>query len=130
MCRFSADKRGDLLDLTPESLDRCHALNLRGTFFLTQAVARQMLSTRPAQSARSIVTIGSVNAEIVGENRGDYCLTKAALAMMNKLFASRLAEANISCYEIRPGIIETHMTAPARPRYEELPRNLQTRRSK
>ena len=115
--------RGDLLELTSESFDRCHAVNLRGTFFLTQAVARHMLSARPTTSVRSIVTVGSVNAEIVGENRADYCLTKAALTMMNKLFASRLAEANISCYEIRPGIIETDMTAPARPRYEEFIRS-------
>jgi NAD(P)-dependent dehydrogenase (short-subunit alcohol dehydrogenase family) len=64
------------------------------------------------------VTIGSANAEIVGENRGDHCMTKAALAMMNKLFASRLAAAGIASFEVRPGIIRTEMTAPAAARYE------------
>jgi NAD(P)-dependent dehydrogenase (short-subunit alcohol dehydrogenase family) len=111
--------RGDLIELTPESFDRSIAVNLRGTFFLSQAVARRMLAV-PSTAVRSIVTISSANAEIVGENRGDYCMTKAALAMMSKLFASRLAEAGIACFEVRPGIIRTDMTAPAAPRYDPL----------
>jgi NAD(P)-dependent dehydrogenase (short-subunit alcohol dehydrogenase family) len=111
--------RGDLIELTPESFDRSVAINLRGTFFLSQAVARRMLAA-PSTAVRSIVTISSANAEIVGENRGDYCMTKAALAMMNKLFASRLAEAGIACFEVRPGIIRTDMTAQAVGRYDPL----------
>ncbi|WP_250479607.1 MULTISPECIES: 3-ketoacyl-ACP reductase [unclassified Caballeronia] len=110
--------RGDLLDLTPESFDRSVAVNLRGTFFLTQAVARRMLVTPTTGFTRTIITIGSANASIVGENRADYCMTKSALAMMNKLFASRLASAGIAAFEVRPGIIETDMTAPAFERYE------------
>jgi 3-oxoacyl-[acyl-carrier protein] reductase len=110
--------RGDLLDVTPESFDRCVAVNLRGTFFLTQATAKRMLAAQSPVPMRSIVTIGSANAEIVGENRGDYCMTKAALAMMNKLFASRLAAAGIASFEVRPGIVRTEMTAPAAARYE------------
>jgi 3-oxoacyl-[acyl-carrier protein] reductase len=114
--------RGDLLELTPESFDRSVAINLRGTFFLTQAVARRMLAAA-SPDLRSIVTISSANAEIVGENRGDYCMTKAALTMMNKLFASRLAEAGIASFEVRPGIIRTDMTAPAFERYDALIRS-------
>ncbi|WP_321800678.1 3-ketoacyl-ACP reductase [Caballeronia sp. J97] len=110
--------RGDLLDLTPESFDRSVAVNLRGTFFLTQAVARRMLATATPGCLRTIITISSANAAIVGENRADYCMTKSALAMMNKLFASRLASAGIAAFEVRPGIIETDMTAPAFERYE------------
>jgi 3-oxoacyl-[acyl-carrier protein] reductase len=117
--------RGDLLALTPASFDRCVAVNLRGTFFLTQGTAKRMLAaaassvpTRTPGLTRTIVTIGSANAEIVGENRGDYCMTKAALAMMNKLFASRLADSGIASFEVRPGIIRTDMTAPAAARYE------------
>jgi len=109
--------RGDLLALTPESFDRCVAVNLRGTFFLTQGVAKRMLAAGPSEHARSIVTISSANVEIVGVDRGDYCMTKAALVMMNKLFASRLAEAGIANFEVRPGIIRTDMTAPAFERY-------------
>jgi NAD(P)-dependent dehydrogenase (short-subunit alcohol dehydrogenase family) len=126
--------RGDLIELTPESFDRSVAINLRGTFFLSQAVARRMLAAplmpaalatpaAPATLLRSIVTISSANADIVGENRGDYCMTKAALTMMNRLFASRLAEAGIACFEVRPGIIRTDMTAPAFERYDPLVKN-------
>jgi 3-oxoacyl-[acyl-carrier protein] reductase len=111
--------RGDLIDLSPQSFDRTISVNLRGDFFLTQAVARRMLA-RPRDPAKpqSIVTIGSANAESVGENRADYCMSKAALAMMSKLFAARLAEAAIAVYEIRPGIVRTSMTAPAAEKYD------------
>jgi NAD(P)-dependent dehydrogenase (short-subunit alcohol dehydrogenase family) len=108
-----------MLELTPESFDRCMGVNLRGTFFFTQAVARRMLRPeRDTSPPRSIVNIGSVNAEIVGENRADYCMSKAAVAMMGKLFAARLAEAGIAVCEIRPGIIRTGMTAPSAARYD------------
>ena len=99
--------RGDLLAVTPESFDRCVAVNLRGTFFLTQEVAKRMLAAGPSARPRTIVTISSANVEIVGENRGDYCMTKSALAMMNKLFASRLAAAGIAAFEVRPGLVLT-----------------------
>lgn len=114
--------RGDVLDVKPESFDELIAVNLRGTFFLTQAVARRMLAeTRAAgDPARSIVTISSANARIVGPNRAEYCFAKTGLAMMNQLFAVRLAEADVACYEIRPGIIRTDMTAPAAERYDRL----------
>jgi NAD(P)-dependent dehydrogenase (short-subunit alcohol dehydrogenase family) len=111
--------RGDLLELTPASFDRVIAVNLRGTFFLTQAVARHMLGEpASADRYRSIVTISSINADVVGENRADYCMSKAALAMLNKLYAARLAEAAIGVFEIRPGIIATAMTAPATAKYD------------
>jgi len=113
--------RGDMLDLEPASFDRCVAVNLRGAFFLTQAVARAMLAADADGSRspyRSVVTIGSVNAEILGLNRADYGMTKAALSMMSKLYAARLAPARIHAFEIRPGIIRTDMTAPAREKYD------------
>src|SRR5262245_58303258 len=114
--------RGDVLDVKPESFDELLAVNLRGTFFLTQAVAKRMLAESRAAGdpARSIVTISSANARVVGPNRAEYCFAKTGLAMMNQLFAVRLAEADIACYEIRPGIIRTDMTAPAAERYDKL----------
>ena len=112
--------RGDILDLTPESYDRTLAINLRAGFFLTQAFARRRLA-RPLQDARSsIIFIGSANAEIVGENRADYCVSKAGVAMMAKLFAARLAKAGIAVFEVRPGVIRTEMTRPATERYNAL----------
>jgi NAD(P)-dependent dehydrogenase (short-subunit alcohol dehydrogenase family) len=113
--------RGDLLDVTVESFDRCVGTNLRGTFFLTQAVARSMLAadaSREQSPYRSIVTITSVNAEVLGPNRADYCITKAALSMASKLFAAKLASSRIHVFELRPGIIRTDMTAPAQEKYD------------
>lgn len=109
--------RGDLLDLAPESFDRCLGVNLRGTFFLTQAVARRMVAV-PATRYRSIVTITSANAELLGPDRADYCVSKAALAMASRLFAARLAAHGIHVFEVRPGIIRTDMTAPATAKYD------------
>ena len=115
--------RGDLLNVTPESFDRLMNVNLRGTFFLTQAVARRMVAeTRSAnEPPRAIITISSANAmTVVGPNRAEYCISKTGLAMMSQLFAERLAPDDIMCYELRPGIIATDMTAPAKERYDKL----------
>ena len=111
-------QRGDMLEMTPESFDRTLGINLRAGFFLTQAFARRRLALPPSRA--SIVFIGSANAEIVGETRADYCISKAGVAMMAKLFAARLADAGIAVYEIRPGIIRTDMTRPAQQRYDAL----------
>ena len=109
--------RGDLLDVSTESYDRCLDTNLRGPFFLTQRVARHMLD-HDVDGFRTIITISSVNAEVLAVTRGEYCVSKAGMAMMSKLFAVRLADAGIGVYEIRPGIIRTDMTAIARDRYD------------
>lgn len=112
--------RGDLLDVSLESYERCLSVNLRGPFFLTQRVARRMLEESRDEQAppRSIVTITSVNAEIPSIERGEYCVSKAGASMMTKLFARRLAPHDIAVFEVRPGIIRTSMTAPAAERYE------------
>jgi 3-oxoacyl-[acyl-carrier protein] reductase len=111
--------RGDILDLGEESFDRAVRVNLRGTFFLTQAFARHLIEQAANDGFRSIITITSINVEILGLNRADYCMTKAALSMMTKLFAARLAQAGINVYEIRPGMIRTDMTAASAERYDE-----------
>jgi len=113
--------RGDLLDVTPESFDRVMGINLRGTFFLTQEVARQMIkaSTAPTAVHRSIVTISSANAYLVGPDRPEYCFSKMSLSMMTKAFALRLGRHGISTYEIRPGIIRTGMTLPVKEKYDK-----------
>ncbi len=116
-------QRGDLLDLSPESYDRTLAVNLRAGFFLTQAFARRRLAmAKPTGEGvpGSIIFIGSANAEIIGENRADYCISKAGVAMMAKLFAARLAAHGIAVFEVRPGVIRTEMTAPAAAKYDAL----------
>jgi 3-oxoacyl-[acyl-carrier protein] reductase len=118
----SVAQRGDVLDVTPESFDRVVGINLRGTFFFTQAVAKRMVGeSRPADAPpRAIVTISSINAWLVGPDRAEYCVAKSGLTMMTRIFALRLAPHRIHTYEIRPGIIETDMTAVARAKYDRL----------
>lgn len=115
----SVMSRGDLLDVTPESFDRCMAVNARGTFFLTQAFARRVRTVKTA-GHRSIVSITSANATAVSIARGEYCMSKSAASMMSKLFASRLSDEGIGVYEIQPGFIETDMTAPSKAKYDAL----------
>ena len=111
-------QRGDLLDVASASYDRVLDVNLRGTFFFTQAVARQMLAN-VATHPRSIVTVSSVSAEMASVERGEYCLSKAGLGMLTKLFALRLAEHEIGVFEVRPGIIRTPMTEGVAGTYEQ-----------
>ena len=111
------DVRADLLEASEESFDRLININLKGPYFLTQLVARAMI----AQSTRGkIVNITSVSAYTASTNRGDYCVSKAGLAMMTQLYAARLAEHGINVYEIRPGVIETDMTGPVKSKYDKL----------
>jgi 3-oxoacyl-[acyl-carrier protein] reductase len=116
-----ARQRGDLLEVTPESYDRCMAINTRGVFFLTQAVARLMLAAaNPPATHRSIVTITSSNAISVSIARSEYCASKAAASMITRSFAVRLANTSIGVYEVRPGLIETDMTSPAKAHYDAM----------
>lgn len=114
--------RLDMLDLDEENYDRLLDINLKGTFFFTQEIAKHMLITKEINPAYtpSIVTITSISAEVASTNRGEYCLSKAGLAMMTKLFATRLGDANIPVYEVRPGIISTDMTSGVKDKYTKL----------
>lgn len=115
----SVMSRGDLLDVTPESFDRCLGVNTRGTFFLTQAFARRLRDV-PSHCHRSIITVTSANAQAVSIARGEYCVSKAGASMMSRLFAARLSDEDIGVYEIQPGFIATDMTAPAQAKYDAL----------
>lgn len=114
-------RRGDLLDVEPESFDACFRVNTRAVFFLSQAVARTMLANPGKKGTRrSIINITSSNAKAVSITRGEYCVSKAASTMTTRLFAVRLAAAGIGVYEVRPGIIDTDMTRPAKAHYDKL----------
>lgn len=115
-----AQRRGDLLDVQPESFDECFRVNSRAVFFLSQAIARHMLARQGDGGVhRSIVNITSSNARAVSISRGEYCVSKAASSMTTRLFALRLAQAGIGVYEVRPGIIKTRMTQPAKAQYDQ-----------
>jgi 3-oxoacyl-[acyl-carrier protein] reductase len=117
--------RADLLEAGEESFDRLININLKGPYFLTQAVARQMIQQVQSGGPSSfgsprIVSITSISAFTASVNRGDYCVAKAGLAMMTKLFAARLAEFGINVYEIQPGVIATDMTGGVKEKYDKL----------
>ena len=114
--------RADLLETTEESFDHVVDTNLKGTFFLTQSIARAMVEQRrrdPGFKA-AIITITSVSATVASVNRGEYCIAKAGLAMLSSLFAARLGAEGIAVYEVRPGVIRTDMTAAVTEKYDGL----------
>jgi len=112
--------RADLLDATEESFDALMGANLRGPYFLTQAIARDQMDRRRTDPSfeASIVFVTSVSAEMASSNRGDYCVSKAGLSMAARLFAARLAGDGVPVYEVRPGIIATDMTAAVTETYD------------
>lgn len=113
-------ERIDILEATEDSYDRVMGINLRGPYFLTQAVARKMVADTTPTSLRSIVTISSISATVASPSRGEYCVSKAGLAMMSSLFAVRLAEYDINVFEVRPGVIKTDMTSGVVSKYDKM----------
>ena len=101
-------ERSDLLQMTEESFDYVVGTNTKGNMFMTQAVARRMIQAR---TPGIIVNISSCSAEVSSVNRGEYCVSKAGISMLTRLFADRLAGEGIRVYEVRPGVIQTDMTA-------------------
>lgn len=114
--------RADILEAGEASFDRLININLKGPYFLTQLVARRMIDQVQQGIIHhpKIVTVSSISAYTASVNRGDYCISKAGLSMMTKLYASRLAEHGINVYEIRPGIVETDMTGSVKGKYDKL----------
>ena len=115
-------ERRDLLEATEESFDRVVGTNLKGPYFLTQAVANEMVAARAIDSdARPVIVfVTSISSTVVSVNRGEYCVSKAGLSMAAALFAVRLAELDIPVYEVRPGVIRTDMTSGVTQKYDDL----------
>jgi len=119
---ITSQGRKDVLEATEESWDVVFDTNLKGPFFLSQLAANEMVRLIGAGSIESgkIVNISSISRFAVSINRADYCMTKAALGMMTKLFAERLADEKITVFEVSPGVIESDMTAPVKEKYDRL----------
>jgi 3-oxoacyl-[acyl-carrier protein] reductase len=115
-------ERKDLLEATEESFIELIDTNLKGPYFLTQSVARWMIAQQNEREhfQGCIINISSISAVVASINRGEYCITKAGVSMATQLFAIRLAEYNIPVYEVRPGIIQTDMTAAVTQKYDRL----------
>jgi NAD(P)-dependent dehydrogenase (short-subunit alcohol dehydrogenase family) len=113
--------RSDILEATESSWDTVMGINLRGPFFLTQLAAKVIIDSAPIDGlARAVINLSSISAFAVSTNRGDYCVTKAGIGMMTKLWAVRLAEFGIGVFEIQPGVIESDMTGPVKAKYDAL----------
>ena len=113
--------RADILEAGEESFDRLIAINLKGPYFLTQLASKLMREGDALPEAPcAVVTVSSMSSYTASVNRGDYCITKAALSMMTKLYAARLAEFGINVFEIQPGIIATDMTGTVKEKYDKL----------
>ncbi|MEO9893207.1 3-ketoacyl-ACP reductase [Aurantibacter sp.] len=115
-------ERIDLLKTSEESYDWVMGINLKGSFFMTQTVANHMVKckTSDADFEAQIINMSSVSATMVSIERGEYCISKSGMSMMTQLFATRLGAYNIPVYELRPGVIETDMTAGVQEKYEKL----------
>ena len=114
-------QRADLLEAAEESFNEVLATNLVGPYFLTQAVARHWLSrTEAPEHRRAVIFVTSISAAYASVSRGEYCVSKAGLTMARELFAVRLAEAGIGVYEVRPGLMQTDMTAAVKEKYDAL----------
>lgn len=114
-------QRRDLLEMTEESFDRVIGINTKGNMFLTQIIARQMITQEPADGRRGvIVNISSCSAEVSSINRGEYCISKAGVSMLTTLYADRLAKEQILVHEVRPGVIATDMTEKVQEKYDSL----------
>ncbi|MGI9505097.1 MAG: 3-ketoacyl-ACP reductase [Geminicoccaceae bacterium] len=112
--------RGDPLEASEESWDRCQAVNAKAMFFLTQTFARRLLRrSRHAELFHAIVNVTSANAVAVATARVEYCASKAAASMVSKAWAVRLGSENIAVYDVQPGLIATDMTAPVIASYED-----------
>ena len=111
--------RTDLLEMTEESYDYVMGINTKGTLFLTQRAANEMIKNEGAAKG-AIVNISSMSAYTSSVNRGEDCISKAGASMITTLFADRLAEYGIMVNEVRPGIIATDMTAKVRDKYDRL----------
>ena len=114
--------RADILEATEESYDRVMNINLRGPYFLTQAVANWMIAQQRADPAFEgcIVNVSSISATVVSTSRGEYCISKAGLSMATQLWAARLGEYGILVYEVRPGVTLTDMTSAVKDKYDKL----------
>lgn len=114
--------RTDILEASEESFDRVIGINLKGPYFLTQLAAHWLIEQRRADPSflGVVVNISSVSATEASINRGDYCISKAGIAMATQLWAHRLADFGIAVYEVRPGIIHTDMSAAVAEKYDRL----------
>ncbi|MBL0292125.1 MAG: 3-ketoacyl-ACP reductase [Betaproteobacteria bacterium] len=115
--------RADVTEASEASFEEIIRTNLQGPYFLTQRVANHWLEKRYAPALPGgfkIIFVTSISADTASVNRGDYCISKAGLAMAAQLWAVRLAAEDVQVLELRPGIMATDMTAGVKDKYDRL----------
>lgn len=115
-------ERKDVLETSEESYQRVMGINCEGPYFLTQAVANWLIEQKQADADffGTIINVNSISATVASVNRGEYCVSKAGLAMITQLFAARLGEYHLPVYEVRPGVTKTDMTSGVTEKYDKL----------
>lgn len=108
--------RVDMLELKRDEFDYVVDINLKGTFFLSQAIARLMSQNKSGR----IINISSLSSYTASTERAEYCIAKAGISMITKLFAARMADEGVGVFEISPGIIKTDMTSSVTEKYQKL----------
>jgi NAD(P)-dependent dehydrogenase (short-subunit alcohol dehydrogenase family) len=118
-------ERRDILEATEESFEEVMQVNLQGPYFLTQLMANRMIESKiqVPNEFYCIINVSSVSASFASVNRGEYCISKAGIAMATKLWATRLGEFDIPVYEIQPGVVRTDMTSGVTAKYDQLFQN-------
>lgn len=113
--------RKDILEMTEESFDYVVGTNLKGTMFMTQLVANQMIKQPMVGKKKgTIINIGSASCTVSSPNRAEYCMSKAGIGMLTVVYADRLAEEGIMVHEVRPGVIDTDMTKVVHEKYSKM----------
>ncbi len=117
-----ASSRKDILEINEEDFDRVLGINLKGTFFLSQAIAKLMVKNKRENKNYEgcIVNVSSISSVVASVNRAEYCISKTGVSMLTKLLAIKMAEVDIPVYEIQPGVIETDMIERVKEKYEQL----------
>jgi NAD(P)-dependent dehydrogenase (short-subunit alcohol dehydrogenase family) len=96
-------------DVTVEDFDRTVAVNLKGTFFASQAAGRVMAG----QGFGRIVNMGSQAGFVALPGESVYCMTKAAIAHLTKCLAVEWGRHGITVNAVAPTFVETPGTEPA-----------------
>ena len=109
-------QRTDLTEMGEESYDEVMGVNLKGPFFLSQMAARHWLA-HPDQSLLAggykLIFITSVSADTASVNRGEYCLSKAGLAMAAQLLRRRQLVAGARVADLGCGLGLSGLAAAA-----------------
>jgi len=98
------EHKSDFWDTSEADYDKVMAVNLRGPFFLTQALVRRL---RDAKRPGRIVNISSVHEDMAFPGFATYCCSKGGLRMLMRDLAVELGPLGITVNNVAPGAVAT-----------------------